>query len=116
MVCIVDTMLMNEAAKQWKKTEALREEILIYMTQGCGLAYDEAVRSYKRLKSDNDIFVEFVSAVRNGEYPPMAMLEVAGYTAKTLADEFGFNMLQAYGGILSLKEDKAYLEKYKKKA
>ncbi len=116
MVCIVNTMLMNEAAKQWKKTEALREEILIYMTQGCGLAYDEAVRSYKRLKSDNDIFVEFVSAVRNGEYPPMAMLEVAGYTAKTLADEFGFNMLQAYGGILSLKEDKAYLEKYKKKA
>ena len=116
MVCIVDTMLMNEAAKQWKKTEALREEILIYMTQGCGLAYDEAVRSYKRLKSDNDIFVEFVSAVRNGEYPPMAMLEVAGYTAKTLADEFGFNMLQAYDGILSLKEDKAYLEKYKKKA
>ena len=46
----------------------------------------------------------------------MAMLEVAGYTAKTLADEFGFNMLQAYDGILSLKEDKAYLEKYKKKA
>lgn len=115
IVCIVDTMLMNEAAKQWKKTEALREEILIYMTQGCGLAYDEAVRSYKRLKSDNDIFVEFVSAVRNGEYPPMAMLELEGYTAKTLADEFGFNMLQAYDGILSLKEDKEFVQKYKKK-
>ncbi len=115
IVCIVDTMLMNEAAKQWKKTEALREEILIYMTQGCGLAYDDAVRSYKRLKSDNDIFVEFVSAVRNGEYPPMAMLEVEGYTAKTIADEFGFNMLQAYDAVLSLKADKAFLQNYKKK-
>ncbi len=115
IVCIVDTVLMSEAAKQWKKTEALREEILIYMTQGCGLAYDEAVRSYKRLKSDNDIFVEFVSAVRNAQYPPMAMLEVEGYTAKMLADEFSLNMLQAYDGILSLKEDKEFVQKYKKK-
>lgn len=115
IVCIVDTVLMSGAAKQWKKTEALREEILIYMTQGCGLAYDEAVRSYKRLKSDNDIFVEFVSAVRNAQYPPMAMLEVEGYTAKMLADEFSLNMLQAYDGILSLKEDKEFVQKYKKK-
>ncbi len=114
IVCIVDTLLMSEAAKQWKKTEALREELLIYMTQGCGLPYAEALRSYKRLKSDNDIFVEFVSAVRNGEYPPMAMLEVEGYTAKTLAESYGFNMLQAYDAVLSLKEDKTFLEKYQK--
>lgn len=103
IVCLMDTRLMSEVAKQWKKSEALREELLIYMTQGCGLEYEKAVYYYKRLKSDNDVFVEFVSSVRNGEYPPMGMLEVKGDTAKTLADKHGFNMLQAYDGILSLK-------------
>lgn len=114
ILCIVDTKLMSEAASQWKKTEALREELLIYMTQGCDLDYEKAVYYYKRLKSDNDIFVEFISSVRNGEFPPRAMLEVEGYTAKTLAEEFGFNMLQAYDAILSLKEDKAFVDKYRK--
>ena len=116
IVCIMDTKLMREAANQWKKTEALREELLIYMTQGCDLDYEKAVYYYKRLKSDNDIFVEFISSVRNGEFPPRAMLEVEGYTAKTLAEELEFNMLQAYDAILSLKEDKAFVDKYKKNA
>ena len=116
IVCIMDTRLMKEAANRWKTAEALRAELLIYMTQGCDLEYERAVSYYKRLKSDNDIFVEFTSAVRNGEYPPMAMLEVEGYTAKTLAEEFEFNMLQAYDAILSLKEDKEFVDKYKKNA
>ncbi len=106
IVCVADTLIMNEAAKQWKKQEALREELLIYMTQGCGVPYDDALRQYKRLKSDNDLFVEFVSAVRNAEFPPMGMLEVEGYTAKTLAQESGLNMLQAYDRLLSLKESR----------
>ena len=114
IVCVMDTRLMSEVAKQWKKAESLREELLIYMTQGCDLEYERAVYYYKRLKSDNDIFVEFTSAVRNGEFPPMAMLEVEGYTAKKLADQFDFNMLQAYDAILSLKEDKKFVDKYKK--
>lgn len=104
IVCLVDTALMNEAAKQWKKSEALREELLIYMTQGCGVEYEEAVRYYKRLKSDNDVFVEFVSTVRNGEYPPMAMLEVRGSTAKTLAQEHDLPVLQAYDALLSMRD------------
>ena len=106
IVCVADTLIMNEAAKQWKKQEALREELLIYMTQGCGVPYDDALRQYKRLKSDNDLFVEFVSAVRNAEFPPMGILEVEGYTAKTLAQESGLNMLQAYDRLLSLKESR----------
>lgn len=104
IICVMDTRLMSEAAKQWKKSEALRAELLIYMTQGCDIEYADALCRYKRLKSDNDIFVEFVSAVRNGEYPPRAMLEIGGYTAKTLADEQGCNMLEAYEKILELKE------------
>ncbi len=105
-VCLMDTHLMFEVAKQWKKSEALREELLIYMTQGCGLAYDDAVRSYRRLKSDKDIFVEFTSSVRNGEFPPMGMIEVNGSTAKTIAEKDGCTMLQAYEELLSIKEGK----------
>lgn len=103
ILCLMDTRLMSEAAKRWKKSEALREELLIYMTQGCGLAYDEAVLHYKRLKSDNDVFVEFASAVRNGEFPPMGMVEVDGCTAKALAEKHGYGMLAAYDALLTLK-------------
>ncbi|MCD8039386.1 MAG: hypothetical protein LUE96_09940 [Lachnospiraceae bacterium] len=103
-VCLMDTRLMSEAAKQWKKSEALREELLIYMTQGCGLEYDKAVCCYKKLKSDKDVFVEFASSVRNGEFPPMGMLEIDGNTAKTLADRNGWSMRQAYDEILAMKE------------
>lgn len=104
IACVVNTRLMNEAVSQWKKVQTLRAELLIYMTQGCGIGYEDALCRYKKLKSDNDIFVEFASAVRNGGYPPRAMLEVGGYNAKTLADERGCNMLEAYEEILSLKE------------
>lgn len=103
ILCLMDTRLMSDAAKRWKKAEALREELLIYMTQGCGLAYDEAVLRYKRLKSDQDVFVEFASAVRNGGFPPMGMLEVEGCTAKTLAEKNGYDMLAAYDALLTLK-------------
>lgn len=104
IACVMNTRLMSAVASQWKKAEALRAELLIYMTHGCGITYEDALCRYKKLKSDNDIFVEFASAVRNGEYPPRAMLEIGGCTAKTLADERGYNMLEAYEGILSLKE------------
>lgn len=103
-LCLADVRLMSEVAKQKKKAEPLREELLIYMTQGLGLSYPEAMRYYRRLKSDNSIFVEFTACVRNGEYTSVGMIEIGGYTAKKLADEKGLNPLQAYDTLLSIKE------------
>lgn len=108
ILCLMDTNLMSEVAKQWKKSEPLREELMIYMTQGCDLSYAEAGYYYRRLKSDSSIFVEFASSVRNGEYPPMGMLTIEGHTAKELADAHQFNMLQAYDSLLTLKENPEY--------
>lgn len=86
---------------------------MIYLTQGCGLSYPEAGYYYRRLKSDSSIFVEFTSTVRNGEYPPIGMLTIEGYTAKKLADAHGMNVLEAYDSLLSLKENPEYAEKFK---
>ena len=103
-LCLADVRLMLEIAKQKKKAEPLREELLIYMTQGLGLSYPEAMRYYRRLKSDSSIFVEFTACVRNGEYTSIGMIDIGGYTAKKLADEKGLNPLQAYDALLSMKE------------
>lgn len=104
VMCLADVHLMGEIAKQWKHSEPLREELMIYLTQGCGLSYTEAQYYYKRLKSDSSIFVEFTSSVRNGEYPPMGMITVDGYTAKRIAEEKNLSVLQAYDALLALKE------------
>lgn len=113
ILCLMDTNLMNEVAKQWKKSEALREELMIYLTQGCDLSYAEAAYYYQKFKSDSSIFVEFTSSVRNGEYPPMGMLTIEGYTAKELADTYHLNMLQAYDSLLSLKGNPEYVKELK---
>ena len=111
--CLMDTKLMGTIAKQWKKSETLREELMIYLTQGCGLSYVDAGYYYRKLKSDSAIFVEFTSTVRNGEFPPMGMLTVEGVSAKELTEKYGFNILQAYDALLSLKADPKYLNKLK---
>lgn len=109
-VCIVDTRLMSEAAKQWKKAEPLREELMIYLTQGCNLSYADAGYYYRRLRSEGSIFVEFVSTVRNGEYPSIGMLTIEGFTAEGIAKAHGLNALWAYDALLALKEDASYAE------
>lgn len=113
ILCLMDTNLMNEVAKQWKKSEPLREELMIYLTQGCNLSYAEAGYYYRRLKSDSSIFVEFTSSVRNGEYPPMGMLVIEGHTAKELADTYHLDMLQAYDSLLALKGNPEYVKELK---
>ncbi|MDE7415776.1 MAG: hypothetical protein K2N44_05570 [Lachnospiraceae bacterium] len=115
-LCMMDTKLMSEVAKQWKNAEPLREELMIYLTQGCGLSYTEAGYYYRRLRTENSIFVEFVSAVRDGAYPSVGMLTIEGFTAQELAKAHGFNMLQAYDALLSLKENPANAEKFKGEA
>ncbi len=104
IVSLADIRLMADIAKQWKKSESIRQELMIYLTQGCDLSYTEADYYYKRLKADSSIFVEFTSTVRNGEYPPMGMITVDGHNAKDIADKEGLNFLQAYDSLLSLKE------------
>ena len=111
-LCMMDTKLMSEVAKQWKSAEPLREELMIYMTQGCSLSYPEALYYYRRLRTENSIFVEFVSAVRDMAYPVIGMLTIEGFTAQGLAEAHGLNMLQAYDALLSIKEDPANAEKY----
>lgn len=106
----MDTRLMSEVAKQWKKAEPLREELMIYLTQGCGLSHPEAGYYYRRLRTDGSIFREFTSTVRNGEFPPIGMLTIEGFTAKELAEKHGFNVLQAYDALLKLKENASYAE------
>lgn len=113
-LCMMDTKLMSEVAKQWKNAEPLREELMIYLTQGCGLPYPEAGYYYRRLRTESSIFVEFVSSVRDGAYPSVGMLTIEGFTAQVLAEANGFNMLQAYDALLSLKEDPANAEKFQR--
>lgn len=112
-LCLADVRLMSEVAKQRKKSEVLREELIIYMTQGCDITYDEAVYYYKKLKLDNSIFVEFTATVRNGEFPPMGMITVDGKTAKSLAEKNQYNLLQAYNALFNLKY---HIEDNKKEA
>lgn len=105
LLALADVRLMIEVARQKKKNEPLKEELMIYLTQGLNLSYQKALYYYRRLKTDNSIFVEFTSCVRNGEYSSMGMVTVEGYTAKQLADEKGLNPLQAYDMLLQLKEN-----------
>ena len=107
---MADVRLMLEVAKQNKKNESLKEELMIYMTQGLNLSYEEAKYYYRKLRTDNSLFVEFTSFVRNGEYSPL-MISVEGHNAKSLAEEKGLNPLQAYNMLLDLKNDKNALEK-----
>lgn len=103
LVCLADTKLMGEAAGQWKRAEPLRAELMLYLTQGCDLSYSEAAYYFRRLKSDGDIFVEFASTVRDGGYPSVGMLTIAGHTAQELAKANGWNYCQAYDALLTLK-------------
>jgi hypothetical protein len=85
---------------------------MIYMTQGLGKSYPEALYYYKRLKSDSSIFDEFKQTVRDGRFPAVGMLNIEGYTAKTIARENSLEFLEAYDILLSIKNDKEYLAKY----
>ena len=113
LLALADVRLMMEVAKQKKKNEALKEELMIYLTQGLNLSYQKALYYYRILKTDNSIFVEFTSCVRNGEYSSVGMVAVEGYTAKKLADEKGLNPLQAYDMLLQLKENPKALKENK---
>lgn len=103
LLCLVDTKLMGEAAKQWKAQEALREELKIYLTQGCGLTYNDAMYYYRRIKTDSNIFVEFTTVVKNGEYPSVGMIKVDGVTAKDIAETKKCEFYEAYNILLSMK-------------
>lgn len=105
VLCLVDVHLLSDVVKQRKKAESLMEELLIYMTQGLDMAYADALMAFNRLKLDNDIFVEFVSYVRNGEFPPMGMLTYNGYDAKKIVEEKGCNPVEAYMTLLDCKLD-----------
>ncbi len=113
-LCMMDTKLMSEVAKQWKKAEPVREEFMIYLTQGCGLTYSDAGYYYRRLRSDSSIFLEFASAVRDGKYPSIGMLTIEGFTAQGLAEQNGFTMLQAYDALLTLKQKPESAQKFEK--
>lgn len=113
LLALADVRLMNEVMKQKKKNESLKEELMIYLTQGLNLSYEKALYYYRRLKTDSSIFVEFTSCVRNGEYSSVGMVTVDGYTAKKLADEKGLNPLQAYDMLLSMKENPNAMKDYK---
>ena len=113
LLALADVRLMIEVAKQKKKNEPLKEELMIYLTQGLNLSYQKALYYYRRLKTDNSIFVEFTSCVRNGVYSSVGMVTVEGYTAKKLADEKGLNPLQAYDMLLQLKENPKALKENK---
>lgn len=113
LLALADVRLMMEVAKQKRKNEPLKEELMIYLTQGLNLSYEKALYYYRRLKTDNSIFVEFTSCVRNGEYSSVGMVTVEGYTAKKLADEKGLNPLQAYDMLLQLKENPKALKESK---
>lgn len=114
VLALADVRLIAEAIKQKEKNESIKEELIIYLTQGLNLSYSEALYYYRRLKSDNAIFVEFTGCVRNGEYSSVGMVTIEGYTAKKLADEMGYNPLQAYDMLLQLKDNPKALKESKK--
>lgn len=113
-LCMMDTKLMSEVAKQWKKAEPVREEFMIYLTQGCGFSYPEAGYYYRRLRSDSSIFLEFASAVRDGAYPSIGMLTIEGFTAQGLAEQKGYTMPQAYDALLTLRQNPESAKQFKK--
>ncbi|MCI8973414.1 MAG: hypothetical protein HFH79_07450 [Lachnospiraceae bacterium] len=113
-LCMMDTKLMSEVAKQWKKAEPVREEFMIYLTQGCGFSYPEAGYYYRRLRSDSSIFLEFASAVRDGAYPSIGMLTIEGFTAQGLAEQKGYTMPQAYDALLTLRQNPESAKQFEK--
>ena len=113
-LCMMDTKLMSEVAKQWKKAEPVREEFMIYLTQGCGFSYPEAGYYYRRLRSDSSIFLEFASAVRDGAYPSIGMLTIEGFTAQGLAEQKGYTMPQAYDALLALRQNPESAKQFEK--
>ena len=113
-LCMMDTKLMSEVAKQWKKAEPVREEFMIYLTQGCGLSYPEAGYYYRRLRSDTNIFLEFASAVRDGAYPSVGMLTIEGVTAQELAQQKNCMMPQAYDALLALRQNPESAKQFEK--
>ncbi len=100
---LADARIIFEASKAKKKNEALKEEVLIYLTQGLDMSYEDANKAYKRLKTDNSIFVEFLSTFRNGQFPPMGMITINGYTAQKLCEEKKLNYFEAYNSLLNMK-------------
>ncbi|MBQ7944252.1 MAG: hypothetical protein IJ326_09355 [Lachnospiraceae bacterium] len=110
VMCLLDIRLIIEIVKQRKMEEALREEMLIYMTQGCDMSFAEAKRYYNRIKTDREIFKELTVSMRNGQYSK-AGIEVAGYTAETLATEKGLSLVEAYDMLLGLKGDPSAAKK-----
>lgn len=110
VMCLLDVKFMMEIIKQHKAEESLREELMIYMTQGLDMAYEDAKRYYKRLKTDREIFKEFTVCVRNGQFSRAGM-EIAGYTAEKLATEKNLSLVEAYDMLLSLKGDKDAVKK-----
>lgn len=104
VMCLLDVRLMMEIVKQRKAEETLREEMLIYMTQGCDLSFTAAKRYYNRIKTDREIFREMTVTVRNGQFSK-AGIEVAGYTAERLVTEKGLSLVEAYDMLLALKGD-----------
>ena len=111
VLCFVDTKLMDAVSRQWLRTEALRGEFIIYLTQGCGMSYTDAMHCYRKLATDDGIFAEFATTVKNGEYPPMGVININGHTAQTLAAEHDLNFAQAYDMLLELKNTVQEAEK-----
>jgi len=95
---------MMEIVKQRKAEETLREEMLIYMTQGCDLSFTAAKRYYIGIRTVREIFREMTVTVRNGQFSK-AGIEVAGYTAERLVTEKGLSLVEAYDMLLALKGD-----------
>lgn len=112
VMCLLDVKFMMEVIKQRKAEESLKEELLIYMTQGCDMTYGEAKRYYNRLVTDREIFREFVVTVRNGQFSKAGM-EVAGYTAEKLSVEKSLSLVEAYDMLLCLKSDGDAMKKAK---
>lgn len=102
-ICLADIHIMTEVSKQRKKVEAIKEDVIIYLTQALNLSYVEADLAYRRLSTDNSVFVEFLTCIRNGEYAPAGLISINGYTARRLALENNLNPLQAYDALLEMK-------------
>lgn len=101
--CLVDVHMISEKIKERRKNETLHEEMMIYMTQGCGLSYAEADLYYKRLKADSALFNEFVSNVRNGAFSAYGAIEINGVTAMKLVEKKDISMLEAYIQMLDME-------------
>ncbi len=91
LLALADVRLMMEVVKQKRKSEPMMEELMIYMTQGLDLSYEKALYYYRRLKTNNDLFNEFTSFVRNS-----GQTSAEGYSA--------LQLLESYDAMLQNKE------------